>query len=181
MNGSANVVIDVPEHISPEEAAQLLNAPGEASFLVQVLPIAGGHRAYLRRYKQTSPTKAEAAKENAGTVEEATAMSILRAHREESVRTIVELLAKAGIKRGRDWVCAQLDATCAEDGREEEALAVVKMYPNYEPRDIVDELRHGYLLGLGRGIYKKRGIKRSIRWVRRKLDEAKAVRPPDNS
>ena len=57
MNNTAQVVIDVPESISPEQAAQLLNTPGEGYFLVSVLPIAGGHRAYLRRYKQTPPHK----------------------------------------------------------------------------------------------------------------------------
>ena len=46
---AAHVVIDVPESISPEQAAQLLNAPGEGFFLVNILPITGGHRAYFRR------------------------------------------------------------------------------------------------------------------------------------
>jgi hypothetical protein len=44
-----NVVIDLPEHTAPEEAARLLNAPGDGYFLVTVLPGAGGHRAYLRK------------------------------------------------------------------------------------------------------------------------------------
>lgn len=177
MNNSANVVIDVPERISPEEAAQLLNAPGEAFFLVQVLPIAGGHRAYLRRYKQTPPTKAEAEKAH---VDDATAMSILRVNREKPVRTIMEVLDKAGIKRSKRWVCEQLDATCAEDGREQEALSFVKAWaasPIYGPKEIVYDLWHG-----GRpGTLKPLRIKRSISWARRKLEEFRAAVPRDNS
>lgn len=97
------VVIDVPERMTPEEASQALNAPGDSYFLVQVLPVVGGHRAYLRRYKQTL-SKAETAKDNA---ENATALSILQANRDKPVRTIVSLLKAAGIKRGKDWVCYQ--------------------------------------------------------------------------
>ena len=160
-------VIDVPTDATAEQAEELLNAPGDSYFIVQVLPIAGGHRAYLRRYKQTPPTKAEAAKDH---VDDATAMSILRANRGEPVRAIVSLLAKAGITRGRQWVCEQLDATCAEDGREEEALAIVKRYPESKPRDIVDELK-----------YARPKIKRSVVWARRKLEEARAAVRPDNS
>lgn len=52
------IVIDLSEAISPEQAAQLLNAPGTDYFLLQVLPIGGGnHRAYLRRYKQPDKEK----------------------------------------------------------------------------------------------------------------------------
>lgn len=157
MNSDQHIVIDVPERLTPEEAAQLLNAPGDSYFLVQVLPIAAGHRAYLRRYKEKPPTKAELAKEQ---VSDATAMSILRANRGESVRDIVGLLKKAGIKRGKEWVCNQLDATCAEDGKEERARECVEktcLFYN-EPKDIVEEL-------------KSENIKRSIGWARRTQEE----------
>lgn len=168
MDNSAIVIIDVPEHVAPDEAAQLLNAPGESYFLVQVLPIAGGHRAYLRRYKQT-PAKAELTKEH---VNEATAMSILRANRDKPVRTIVSLLEKDGINVSKRWVCEQLDATCAEDGREEEALAYVKKHIQQwaaDPSDIVGCLRQFHK------------IKRSIGWARRKIEELSATVPRDNS
>ena len=169
-----NLVIDVPEHTAPDEAAQLLNAPGDAYFLVQVLPVAGGHRAYLRRYKQTQPTKAEEAKDNAGKVDDATAMSILRANRDESIREIVSLLGKAGIKRGRQWVCDKLDATCAEDGREEEAVSHVMRYcgSNWSAQDIAEDVRYA------------KKIKRSVKWAARQLEELKKrerLSAPDNS
>ena len=151
------IVIDIPESATPGEASQALNAPGDTYFLVQVLPVSGGHRAYLRRYKQT-PTKAETAKDGAG----ATALSIVRANRDKPIRTIVGLLAAAGIKRGRQWVCEQLDATCAEDGREAEALAILKSWPNDSPEDAVLMLR-------------TRKIKRSPAWVRRKREELAGV------
>lgn len=158
MNNTAHVVIDLPESISPEQAAQLLNTPGEGYFLVSVLRVGGGHRAYLRRYKEKPPTKAETAK---AAVSDATAMSILRANRAESVRTIQSLLAKAGIKRGKQWVCEQLDATCTEDGKEEAARAFVNrtclFYDN--PKEIVEELKYGP------------GIKRSTGWARRTQEE----------
>lgn len=171
MSCDATKVIDVPEHLTPDEAAQLLNAPGEAYFLVQVLPVPGGHRAYLRRYKQTQPTRAEAAKENAGKTDEATALSILRANRDEPVRTIVDLLGKAGIKRGRQWVCDKLEETCAEDGREAEAVAFVKKHcsPDWEPKDVSGDLRYATK------------IKRSAKWARRQLDELRAAVRADNS
>ena len=167
----AIVVIDVPERATPDDAAQLLNAPGDSYFLVEVLPVVGGHRAYLRRYKQT-PTKAETAKAIAGNVDEATARSILRANRDKTVRTIVSLLQAAGLKRGRHWVCDQLDATCAEDGREEEALRCVKTMGaegREEPKCIVDILRSHFK------------IRRSIAWARRKLEELRATVQADNS
>jgi len=171
MTEPAIVVIDVPERFTPDEAALVLNAPGDSFFLIQVLPVAGGHRAYLRRYKQTSPTKTEAAKDNAGNVDNATAMSILRANRDKPVRTIVSLLEAAGIKRGRQWVCDQLTATCAEDGREAEAVDFVKKFcgPTYTPKDVLDELRDPYK------------IRRSIAWARQKLDEKRGCPSVDNS
>lgn len=168
MDNHANIVIDLPEHTTPEEAAQLLNAPGDSYFLVQVLPVGGGHRAYLRRYKQTAPTKAEIAAEH---VDEATAMSILRANRDKPIRAIVSLLQAAGIKRKKEWVSEQLNATCAEDGQEEKALRVVEYYgsePNNGPKDILDSLR----------IYK---IKRSMAWAREKLAAVRAVSVTDKS
>jgi hypothetical protein len=160
------IVIDLPDRATPDDAVLALNAPGDSYFLVQVLPVVGGHRAYLRRYKQT-PTKA--AKDNAHSVSDATAMSILRANRDKSVRTIVSVLDAAGIKRGRQWVCDQLTATCAEDGREDAALAFVKECGSgYTPRDVVEELRD-------------RKIKRGLAWARQKLDEKRRLSGADNS
>jgi hypothetical protein len=152
----AIIVIDVPESASPEDASRALNAPGESYFLVHVLPIYGGHRAYLRRYKQT-PTKAETAKTNGDLLDDVTALSVLRANRDKPIRTIESLLAKAGIKRGRRWVCDQLDATCAEDGKEDQALKYIRQCcgPGYTDREVVDELR---------SVMK---IRRSVGWVRR--------------
>lgn len=149
-----------------QEYARGFNAPGDSYFLVQVLPVAGGHRAYLRRYKQTA-TKAETVKDSAGT----TALSIVRANRKKSIRDIVSLLQAAGIKRGRQWVCEQLDATCAEDGREAEAVDYVRFDcgSGYTPKDVVFELRH--LLK----------IRRSIAWAQRKLDEKRALSAADKS
>lgn len=165
------VVVDVPTDATPEQAEGLLNAPGDSFFLVQVLPLVGCHRAYLRRYKQAPPTKAQASKENDATVEGATALSILRANRDKSVRDIVDLLRTAGVERGRQWVCEQLDATCAEDGREEEALAFVKTHcgESYTPQDVVTELRY------------MTKIKRSKAWARRRLEEERAAVRSDNS
>jgi len=58
------LVIDVPEHATAEEAARAMNAPGDAYILVQVLPVPGAHRAYLR-YKQApkAPSSRPARKE----------------------------------------------------------------------------------------------------------------------
>ena len=156
------IVIDVPESTSSEEASRVLNAPGDSYFLVQVLPVAGGHRAYLRRYKQTT-TKTQIARANGEAVDDVAALSVVRANRDKSVRVIVSLLEAAGIKRGRQWVCDQLTATCAEDGREDEALAYVKKWcgPNYTAKDVVDELR-----------YIK--IRRSAAWARQKLEAVRA-------
>jgi hypothetical protein len=162
------VVIDVPDSASTDEAVLALNAPGDSYFLVQVLPVIGGHRAYLRRYKQM-PTKVETAKDNAHSVSDTTAMSILRANRDKSVRTIVSVLDAAGIKRGRQWVCDQLTATCAEDGREDDAVGFVKRCgPGYTPRDVVEELRDIK-------------IKRGLAWARQKLDEKRTLSGADNS
>jgi hypothetical protein len=167
------LIVDVPSESSAAQAEALLNAQGDLYFLVHVLPIAGGHRAYLRRYKQSPPTKAEAAKGNATNLDNVTALSIVRANRGKPVREIVSLLSAAGIKRGRQWVCEQLDATCAEDGKEEKALDHVKRYcySTWEPLDIVDELRIACK------------IKRSRAWARRVLekmreDEARAATVP---
>jgi len=158
MTETATIVIDLPEGTPAEEAARALNEPGEGYFLVQVLPVLGGHRAYLRRYKQTS-TKTETASATASAVDNATALSILRANRAKPLRDIVDLLGRAGIKRGRQWVSEQLDATCAEDGREEEALAFLKGYdPGYEAKDLIAELRYF-------------PVKRSAAWVRQKWAE----------
>lgn len=163
------LVVDVPEKASPEQAEALLNAPGDSYFLVHVLPVASGHRAYLRRYKQTPPTKAEAEKGKAANLDDATGLSIVRANRDKSIREIVSLLDRAGIKRGRQWVCDKLDATCAEDGKEERALDYVKMFPKDPPSDIVFGLQH---------VLK---IKRSVSWARRKLEEVGATVRRDNS
>jgi hypothetical protein len=172
MSDQQHLVIDVPESVTPEEAAQLLNAPGDVYMLVQVLPVPGGHRAFLRRYKQAQPTKAEAVE---AAKDDATALSIVRANREQPIRKIVDVLAKAGIKRGRQWVCDQLEVTCAEDGREEEAIEIVKNWAQqrnppsnhwvYGPKEVVMDLRDDHK------------IKRSAAWARRKLEEFRAVRP----
>ena len=152
------IVIDVPESTPPEEASRVLNAPGESYFLVQVLPVSGGHRAYLRRYKQTPPTKAETAKATGAAVEDVTALSVVRANRDKPVRVIVDALAAAGIKRGRQWVADQLVLICVEDGREEEALSFLKECPSWPEREVVETL----------GWHK---IKRTIAWVRRRREE----------
>lgn len=150
------VVIDVPENTPPEEASRILNAPGDAYFLVQVLPGSGGHRAYLRRYKTAAKSKTET---TSATVDDVTALSVVRANRDKPIRTIVDALAAAGIKRGRQWVSEQLTAICAEDGREDEAIAFLKEHPYYEPRDVVDEL-FGY-----------HKIRRNAAWVRQMREE----------
>ena len=168
--GSAIVVIDLPESTSPEVAARLLNAPGESYFLVQVLPVSGGHRAYLRRYKQTLPTKAETAKAAGAAVDDVTALSVVRANSGKPVRVIVDALAAAGIKRGRQWVSDQLTAICAEDGREDQALAILKDCPEeWPPSEVVECLR-----------YRAR-IKRTVAWVRQKREEQRAVVRADKS
>lgn len=156
------IIIDIPEGTTPEEASRLINTPGDSYFLVQVLPIGGAHRAYLRRYKQ-APAKAQTETTSA-TADDVTALSVVRANRDKPLRTIVSLLDAAGVKRGRQWVCDQLTATCAEDGREDEALAFLKDHSHYEPRDIADELRYPPLK-----------IKRSIAWVRQKRKELEAL------
>lgn len=145
-----HLVIDLAEIATPEEVARALNAPGDSYFLVQVLPVFGGHRAYLRRYKQT-PAKPD----TAAMVDDAAALSVVRANKDKSVRTIVEVLGKARIKRGRQWVSDQLTAVCSEDGREEEAVRFVKERPHWTPRDLITEL--GWVK-----------IKRTTAWVRQR-------------
>lgn len=87
------IVIDVPEHASAEEASRALNAPGEAYFLVQVLPVGGGHRAYLRRYKQMSPTNAEAA-----------LAELVRESPNMGINKLQDALRLKGFKKGGKWV-----------------------------------------------------------------------------
>ena len=96
------LVIDIPETATSEDATRALNAPGEDFFLVQVLPIAGGHRAYLRRYK---PPYTPSGKQRADADgKEAAALAIIRDNAGLPLRTIVDKLADAGITRGKDWV-----------------------------------------------------------------------------
>ena len=54
-------VVDVPLDATAEQAEAMLNAPGEAFYVIQVLPLMNCHRAYLRRYAYIQ--KAEAAKD----------------------------------------------------------------------------------------------------------------------
>jgi hypothetical protein len=157
MSDHQHIVIDVPESLSPEQAAASLNAPGECFMLVTVLPVPGGHRAFFRQYKQKPVSKAEAVE---AAKDDATALSILRANRNQSVRTIVDLLGKAGIKRGKQWVCDQLEATCAEDGREEEARSIV------ERKCLFYEDAASVV-----AVLKWAKIKRSVAWARRTRDE----------
>jgi len=145
------IVVDVPEGTSREEATQLLSAPGESYFMVQILPTGTGHRAYFRRYKAP-------AKPNKETPDEVVALSIVRANREKPVRTIVSLLDAAGIKRGRQWVCDQIAATCVDDGREDDAVKFLKERPDWPEKEIVEQLA-----------WVK--IKRTAVWVRRKRAE----------
>lgn len=90
------IVIDVPEHAPAEEASRVLNAPGDSFFLVQVLPVAGGHRAYLRRYKQT-PAKADA---------EAALAELIRDNPAIGINKIQDALRERGFKKGVRWVTA---------------------------------------------------------------------------
>jgi hypothetical protein len=171
---AANIVVDLPEGTAAEDAACALNAPGEGYFLVQVLPVLGGHRAYLRRYKQT-PSKAETVAAKVEAVDEATALSIVRANMQAPVRTIVDVLAKAGIKRGRSWVSDQLTVVLTEDGREEEARAYVmeSCGDSHDAKEVVDELATP-------SRYRK-PIKRTRAWAQRKLDEKRGLVRADKS
>lgn len=92
---SGIVVIDVRENTSAEEAGRMLNVPGDSYFLVQVLPVSGGHRAYLRRYKTTT-TKTQIAKANGDAVDDVAVLAVVRANRDKSVRVIVSLLEAGG-------------------------------------------------------------------------------------
>ena len=151
------IVIRVPEGASPEEESQLLSAPGDAYFLVQALPMSDGYRAFFRRYKAPAKSKTE-------TASDAVALSIIQANRNKPVRAIVSLLEEAGVKRGRHWVSDQLTAKCADDGREDEAVAFLKERPSWPEKEVVQALG-----------WEK--IKRTTAWVRQKRNELMAAVP----
>ena len=96
------IVIDVPEHTSASEASRALNAPGEAYFLVQVLPIASGHRAYLRRYKQPPTERQPVEKGNKDA--EAVVAELLEKYPTMGINKIQEALRERGFKKGSKWV-----------------------------------------------------------------------------
>jgi len=59
------IVIDIPEHVSAEEASRTLSVPDDSYMLVNVIPALGVHRAYFRRYSKSTLLKADAAKSRA--------------------------------------------------------------------------------------------------------------------
>jgi len=97
----ATLVIDISENASPEEASAALNAPGDSYFLAQVLPIPGGHRAYLRRYKQT-PTEMPVEKGDKGA--EAALAELLRESPSLGINKLQAALRERGFKKGSTWV-----------------------------------------------------------------------------
>lgn len=157
MSESGTIVIRVPEGVSPEEENRLLDAPGDAYFLIHTMLMDGGYRAFFRRYKAPTKTKEE-------TANDAVALSIVQANRDKPVRAIVSLLEAAGVKRGRHWVSDQLTTKCADDGREDEALEFLKTRVSWPEREIVQAL--GWVK-----------IKRTTAWVRQKRKELTTAVP----
>ena len=92
------IVIDIPESTAAGDASRILSGPGESYFLVQVLPVQGAHRAYLRRYKQTLPSKAKAGDEDAQAIE------YLRAHWVLKDRDVAKgCKDETGVDRSYKW------------------------------------------------------------------------------
>jgi hypothetical protein len=94
-------VVDIQVGASAEEAERLLNEPySDGFYLMQVYPVEGAaHRAFFKHrvLKQNIPVRNRDGKE-------AEALAIIKANAHLPQRRIVELLDRAGIRRGLSWV-----------------------------------------------------------------------------
>lgn len=106
------MVVDMPFGTTAEQADVLLNGVCEQGYYVRtILPVENGVRAYLNKRNPEWVAQAAQAAENAQAnraardAENSKALEIIKSAPRDSVRMLKARLAKAGIKRGKNWVC----------------------------------------------------------------------------
>jgi hypothetical protein len=98
------VVVDVPAGIAADETAQMLNDVCKRGYeLRAVTATSDGHsRAFLSICVQPEQRIHGRGRDADG--KESEALTIIRAHMDDSVFRLIQRLKDAGIKRGKNWV-----------------------------------------------------------------------------